>query len=131
MRKAVVSAVLGVLALGAGFGSFTVAGSAHVPQVSATCDLLTVNLTKYNDSGTNTVKVVIDEAVVEETEFDREFKKSYPVEGEGYDYKVYVTAHDDPDGTKGWTKTYKDHVAACPAPTDTPCLLYTSDAADE
>ncbi len=113
---------LGLVVLG---GFVAVSASAHTPDVTASCDALQVNLVKYNTGGTNTVVVTIDDKVVEDnTPFGASFSKSYdaPDKYTSYSYEVQVTAHDDPDGTRGWSKTFTGKSTACedeqpPAPT--------------
>ncbi|HWM06093.1 MAG TPA: hypothetical protein VNP92_27430 [Actinophytocola sp.] len=99
--------------------------SAHTPDIEASCTpdgtVLKVHLKKYNDNGENTVKVTDNETVLlDSTPFDSEFDQTF----DGLDatvahaFTVEVTAHDDPNGSNGWTKTMTADAEACvePAP---------------
>src|SRR5207342_1201311 len=90
-------------------GFVAVSASAHTPSVQADCDHLSVQLTSYNAGGANSVKVTINGDVVDENpNFGSSYNETFdaPDQYKSYDYVVEVKAHDDPDGTKGWTKTY-------------------------
>jgi uncharacterized repeat protein (TIGR01451 family) len=115
--RAWVSAVLAAALVVLG-GIVAVSASAHTPSVVADCDQLAVTLTSYNGSGTNTVKVTIGGDVVEDATFGASFQETYdaPDKYKDYAYEVAVTAHDDPTGSKGWTKTFTGTSKACKEP---------------
>lgn len=115
--RALVSAVLAAALVVLG-GIVAVSASAHTPTVVADCDQLAVSLASYNASGTNAVKVTIDEDVVDDTTFGASFHETYdaPDKYKSYAWEVVVTAHDDPNGSKGWTKTFSGKSKACHEP---------------
>jgi hypothetical protein len=100
--------------------------SAHKPDIKAECTdkgtVLQVNLEKYDSSGTNTVKVMDgDEVLLDTTEFGQSFSQAF----EGLDatvdhaFTADVKAHDDPDGSKGFTKVLTAEAKACVTPPPT------------
>jgi len=102
--------------------------SAHKPDIKAECTdagtVLQVNLENYDPNGTNSVKITDgDEVLLDTTEFGRSFSQSF----DGLDatvdhaFTADVKAHDDPDGSKGFTKVLTAEAAACvtPPPTTT------------
>ena len=100
-------------------GFVAVSASAHTPTVEADCDQLSVKLTSYSAGGANSVKVTINGDVVDENpDFGSSYNETFdaPDQYKSYDYVVEVKAHDDPDGTKGWTKTYTGKSTACTPP---------------
>ncbi len=109
---------LGLVVLG---GVVAVSASAHTPAVSKTCDKLTVSLKSYNSHGTNTVVVTIDGTEKANTSFSTQYVKSFdaPDRYTSFHYTVAVTAHDDPTGSKGWTKTFTGDSTPCERPVET------------
>lgn len=100
-------AALSVLALSLGMVAFTAApASAHTPNVSATCEALTVKLTQYQtkhgDQKPNNVKVWIDGTLVKNDDFGTSWSKtfSFPQDGEAHTYHVKVDAWDGHKGTQ-------------------------------
>jgi|tagenome__1003787_1003787.scaffolds.fasta_scaffold20953793_4 LPXTG-motif cell wall-anchored protein len=102
--------------------------SAHEPQIAAQCTdkgtVVAVKLVKYNDSGVNTVKVMDgDKVLLDTTQFGQNFEQAF----DGLDatvdhhFTADVKAHDDADGSKGFTKVLTADAAACvtPPPTTT------------
>ena len=99
--------------------------AAHTPRVSLTCeDGLRVNLTQYNGNGTNSVAVSIDGAPVAGSPFtfSGSFSQTFAAEPptEAHTATVAVTAWDDPNGNRGWTRTFELSIDACVEPTPTP-----------
>jgi LPXTG-motif cell wall-anchored protein len=115
----------------AGLIGFAGVASAHVPAVSAECagktTTLTVTLSKYDGSKTNTVKVTDGDTVLEDTQFKDEYssKKSpnsakFLVAGDvKHTFTVVVKAGDDPTGKKGFSFTEQKVVEACVTPPPT------------
>ncbi len=95
--------------------------SAHTPNISATCDALSVSLTNYNGlkGDANTVKVTIDDVVVAETAFAQGYVESFQFSDRtiAHTYSVEVSAHDDPDGSRGWSVDKTGSSAPCVEPT--------------
>jgi hypothetical protein len=99
--------------------------SAHTPRVSLTCeDGLRVNLTQYNNNGTNSVAVSIDGEAVDGSPFTfgGSFSETFAVdpETEAHTATVAVSAWDDPNGNRGWTRTFELSIDACVEPTPSP-----------
>jgi hypothetical protein len=121
--------VLGVgVAAAAALVGMAGTASAHKPDIKAECTdagtVLQVNLEKYDASGTNTVKITDgDQVLLDTTEFGQSFSQSF----EGLDatvdhvFTADVKAHDDPDGSKGFTKMLTAEAKSCvtPPPTTT------------
>lgn len=100
--------------------------SAHEPEIKAECTdagtVLEVNLKKYDASGVNTVKIMDgDEVLVDTTQFADSFQQAF----DGLDATVAhnftadVKAHDDPDGSKGFTKVLTAEAESCVTPPPT------------
>jgi len=102
--------------------------SAHEPQIAAQCTdkgtVVAVKLVKYNDGGMNTVKIMDgDTVLLDTTQFGQNFEQAF----DGLDatvdhhFTADVKAHDDVDGSKGFTKVLTADAAACvtPPPTTT------------
>ena len=100
--------------------------SAHKPDIKAECTdagtVLQVNLENYDQGGSNTVKITDgDQVLLDTTEFGRNFSQSF----EGLDatvdhvFTADVKAHDDPDGSKGFTKVLTAEAKACVTPPPT------------
>jgi LPXTG-motif cell wall-anchored protein len=121
MQLARVGAFLGAVTAAMAVSVFAAApAQAHTPVFTPGCEgensTLTVNLKDYQvrDGKTNTVKVTVNGEVVEDKSFEREFKETYTKPGDvDYVFTVEVTAWDDPDGNKGWTKDFQAEVPAC------------------
>lgn len=119
---------IGVAAAAALVGMAGTAG-AHVPKIKAECTddgtVLKVNLERYNDRGTNSVKVMDnDEVLLDTTEFGKSFKQTWEDLDATVDhvFTADVKAHDDPTGSKGFTVVLKAEAEACvtpPPPTTT------------
>ncbi|WAB82389.1 hypothetical protein OVN18_05135 [Microcella daejeonensis] len=78
----------------------------------------TVTTTPGTPATTNTVTVTIDGVVVERADFGKSFAKSYTY-GDKYvahSYSVAIIAHDDPTGSRGWTKTFTGTSTPCARP---------------
>lgn len=72
---------------------------------------------------TNTVVVTIDGVEVANTTFGTSYSNTFAFSDKyvAHDYSVAVTAHDDPAGYRGWTKTYTGASVPCDKPVvDTP-----------
>jgi uncharacterized repeat protein (TIGR01451 family) len=99
-------------------GFVATSASAHTPSVQADCDQLAVSLTGYNAGGTNRVVVTINGDVVDDSTFGTGYSDTFdaPDKYASFHYVVAVTAHDDPNGTEGWTKTFTGDSVACEQP---------------
>jgi len=117
IMRVVLSAALAFCLLAIG-GIVATSASAHTPSVTAICDELSVSLTNYNAGGTNRVVVTIDGDVVDDSQFGSTYTEVFdaPDKYTSYSYQVAVTAHDDPSGAKGWTKTFTGASKACNKP---------------
>jgi len=102
--------------------------SAHKPDIKAECTdkgtVLQVNLENYDSRGSNTVKIMDGETVLlDTTEFKQNFSQSFDNLDATVDhvFTADVKAHDDPDGSKGFTKVLTAEAKACvtPPPTTT------------
>ena len=115
--RALLSALLafGLVIVG---GAVAVSASARTPVVRADCDGVAVKLSQYNSSGINRVVVTIDGDVVDDAEFQTRYVETFdaPDKYTSYHYEVVVTAHDDPDATKGWTRTFSGDSTPCEQP---------------
>jgi LPXTG-motif cell wall-anchored protein len=100
--------------------------SAHVPEIKAECTengtVLRVNLKNYDASGENTVKITDgEEVLLDTTVFESNFDQTF----EGLDatvdhvFTADVKAHDDPDGSQGFTKVLTAEAASCVTPPPT------------
>jgi hypothetical protein len=125
---AAISAVgIGIAAAAALIGMAGTA-SAHEPQIAAQCTdkgtVVAVKLVRYDGNGMNTVKIMDNDTVLlDTTQFGGSFEQSF----DGLDatvdhhFTADVKAHDDPDGSRGFTKVLTADAAACvtPPPTTT------------
>src|ERR1044072_5594914 len=119
-------------AVGVGFAAAAVlvgmagTASAHEPQIAAQCTdkgtVVAVKSVKYNDGGMNTVKTMDgDKVLLDTTQFGSNFEQAF----DGLDatvdhhFTADVKAHDDPDGSKGFTKVLTADAAACVTPPPT------------
>jgi LPXTG-motif cell wall-anchored protein len=100
--------------------------SAHVPEIKAECTdegtVLQVKLKKYEPSGENTVKIMDgDEVLLDTTQFGDSFEQTF----DGLDatvdhaFTADVKAHDDPDGSKGFTRVLTAEAKSCVTPPPT------------
>jgi LPXTG-motif cell wall-anchored protein len=102
--------------------------SAHEPQIAAQCTdkgtVVAVKLSRYDGNGVNTVRITDgDTVLLDTTQFGGSFEQSF----DGLDatvdhvFTADVKAHDDPDGSRGFTKVLTATAAACvtPPPTTT------------
>ncbi|HEV7649192.1 MAG TPA: hypothetical protein VGP26_13625 [Actinophytocola sp.] len=118
---------VGVAAAAAIVGMAGTAG-AHVPDIQAQCtdqgSVVRVHLERYDGNGVNSVKVMDgDKVLLDTTQFQSDFDQTF----DGLDATVNhaftadVKAHDDPDGSRGFTKVLTAEAAACvtPPPTTT------------
>lgn len=66
----------------------------------------------------NSVKVWIDGAVVEDKFFGANYSNTFAFDNkyEAHDWKVQITAWNDPSGSKGWTKTRTGTSTPCEIP---------------
>jgi outer membrane biosynthesis protein TonB len=99
--------------------------AAHTPKVSLTCEYgLKVNLTQYNTNGTNSVAISIDgvPAAGSPFTFGASYVKTFAVEPPtaAHTALVVVSAWDDPNGNRGWSKTFQLSIDACVEPTPEP-----------
>ena len=115
--RALLSAVLAIGLVVVG-GFVATSASAHTPAVKADCDELSVSLINYNAGGTNRVVVTINGDVVDDSAFGSSYSEVFdaPDKYTSYSYQVAVTAHDDPSGANGWTKTFTGASKACNQP---------------
>jgi hypothetical protein len=129
-KRALIGGIIAAVIGGTGAAAIAVPAFAHTPSVVATCSSLDVNLTNYSnshqDDEVNTVTVTIDGAAVVPT---TDFGSSYTYHADlasdtAHTYDVNVTAWDDADGKKGYTKDFPGTTTACvtetPTPTPTP-----------
>jgi LPXTG-motif cell wall-anchored protein len=100
--------------------------SAHVPEIKAECTdngtVVQVSMKKYDASGENTITVMDgDQVLLETTPFGDSFEQTF----DGLDATVAhtftadVKAHDDPDGSKGFTKVLTAEAESCVTPPPT------------
>lgn len=121
MQIARAGAFLGALTAAVAASVFAAApAQAHTPVFTPGCEgeksTLTVSLKAYQVSGdkTNTVKVTVDREEVENRTFGHEFEAVYTRPGDvAHTFTVEVTAWDDPNGDRGWTKKFTPEVPAC------------------
>jgi hypothetical protein len=86
---------------------------AHTASVTAACTGLKVQLSAYT-VGQNHVTVTIDGAVVADTDFNTSFHQQWSwSSGVDHTYTVSVLAWDDPNGTRGWSKSWNGAFQAC------------------
>ena len=125
---AAISAVGVGIAAAAALVGMAGTASAHEPQIAAQCTdkgtVVAVKLVRYDGNGANTVKIMDNDTVLlDTTQFGGSFEQSF----DGLDatvdhhFTADVKAHDDPDGSKGFTKVLTADAAACvtPPPTTT------------
>ncbi|HEY7597221.1 MAG TPA: LPXTG cell wall anchor domain-containing protein [Actinophytocola sp.] len=112
--------------------------AAHVPDIKAECTdngtVLQVHLERYDDSGVNTVKVMDGDTVLLDTkQFGRSFDQTFDNLDATVDhvFTADVRAHDDPNGSKGFTRVLTAEAKACvtPPPTTTTEVPPTSSEA--
>ena len=112
-----VAGLLVMLLAAAGLVAGVSAANAHTPNVDASCYQINVDLKQYN--GTNTIYVEINgEPAVEKT-FGNSLVESYEFDDptKANTWTVIVTAHDDPNFTKGWSvKKENKTTTPCAAP---------------
>ncbi|MCX4746244.1 hypothetical protein OG455_12025 [Kitasatospora sp. NBC_01287] len=109
------AAAIAVAATGLLAGS----ASAHDSSVTETCSGLTVKLTDYNASVTNTITVVVDgKTLLDHQTFKTSFDQTFPVDPKHtavIDTKVAVVAGDDATGKHPtWTFTVTPQIPVCP-----------------
>lgn len=118
MRK-IISALCALAIASLGLVSLAAPASGHVPQVSTTCENLTVNLTNYQtkpgSATPNHATVVVDGVSVTDADFVQSYSNTFAFGNKfvSHNYTVTVTAWDDPEGTNGWTKTYTGTSTSC------------------
>jgi len=96
--------------------------SAHDLAVTANCDGVHVNLTKYNNTHPNHITVTIDGKVVHSGNFGKSYETTHDFTDAfiSHEWSVSVEAWDDPQGYKGFSKEFSGTVEACEeAPTTT------------
>jgi LPXTG-motif cell wall-anchored protein len=132
---------LGVVLTGAVAGLIGFAGvaSAHVPVISAECagktTTLTVTLSKYDGSKTNTVKITDGDTVLEDTQFKDSYSSKKSANADKFavasdvkhTFTVVVKAGDDPSGKKGFSFTEQKVVEACVTPPSTETTTTTTE----
>ncbi|MBN9151955.1 MAG: hypothetical protein J0H56_11140 [Micrococcales bacterium] len=99
------------------------AANAHTPNVSATCTTLSVNLQYYDSSVTNTVKVTIDNVVVDTNlDFGGHFTKNYTFSDKtvAHTWLVEYTAGDQ-------SKNPNANWSGSQSGTSTPCVSHDND----
>ncbi len=114
---AFVAGLLVLLLAGAGIVLGVSAASAHVPTIKADCYSLKVQLTQYN--GTNSVYVSINGEVKADQPFGNGYTQTFTFDDPTVvnTWTVIVTAHDDPQFTKGWSvKKENQTTTPCAAP---------------
>jgi hypothetical protein len=138
------SAALGLSLAGAGMIAAP-AAVAHTPAVSVDCDTLSVELTAYDSSGTdstpNTVTVSIDGTKADSEQFGREFSRAYllgdntrshsyevVVDAEGTAYDKHFIGSSNPCPAPAPVKDAAAAVAVTPATCDSPGRLVLGDA---
>ncbi|WP_157509308.1 hypothetical protein [Glaciibacter superstes] len=88
--------------------------SAHTPEVSSTCETLSVKLTAYEGSGNSTpnnVTVTIDGEEVDNVDFGQSFQKTYDFDDK-YEAHSYIVKID----AKGYDRTFENSSVPCEAP---------------
>jgi hypothetical protein len=86
---------------------------AHTATVNAGCNGLQVQLSAYS-AGQNHVTVTIDGGVVDDTDFNTSYHQQWAWSQQAdHTYTVSVLAWDDPNGTRGWSKTWTGSFKAC------------------
>lgn len=100
---------------------------AHTPSASMACEgeqdpqpILRVNLTQYN--GTNHVTIKVDGDTVVDEDFGNSWSTTLDAGSptKAHVAQVVILAHDDPTGSKGWSKTYDLEAPACQEPPPPP-----------
>ncbi len=109
--------------------------SAHVPDIKAECTdkgtTVRVHLENYDQRGANSVKIMDgDQVLLDTTEFGRSFDQSFDTLDAtvNHVFTADVRAHDDPDGSKGFTKMLRAEAAACVTPPPTTTTTTTTEA---
>jgi hypothetical protein len=115
-RKRLTALLASALAV-MGISALPIIASAHVPVVTLSCDganggpLLSVSLTLYNTSFTNSVVVKIDGVQVDSnTNFGSTFVNTYPA---GSPYVGHTAEADVVSTEPGWTHNYPVSADAC------------------
>lgn len=115
----VLAALVGaVLALGGAVLGVS-AASAHTPSFTTDCYGFSVKLDWYNGSADNTVSVVVNDAtVVDRAAFRGSYANAFAFSDPTVvnTWRVIVTAHDDPTGSRGWSFERQEQSVPCAAP---------------
>lgn len=96
--------------------------SAHTPKLDGDCSpegsWAKVELKQYNDKQDNTVKITLDDEVVVQESFRKEFSKAWDELDPTVAHlvQVDVKAWDDPDGSKKFSFTDEVNIEACVQP---------------
>ncbi|MCA5894126.1 hypothetical protein LEP48_12325 [Isoptericola sp. NEAU-Y5] len=92
MKRILAGVATTALALGGMLVATAAPASAHTPDASATCTTLSVNLGAYRGA---TVTVTVDGSAVATEQFDRNWSKSFPLDGStSHTWSIDVDAHD-------------------------------------
>jgi len=102
-----------------------VPAAAHTPTLKSGCvdgnAVLTVGLTRYDGSRSNSVAVEDNGRSVEDSGFRESFRRSYSEPGTvEHAFTVTVRAWDDSEWDRGWSFSRTLTVPACVTPTTTP-----------
>lgn len=116
MKRLVASAAATALALGAALVATATPASAHTPVVDADCSSLDISLWAYADRGkANEVTVIVDDEVVKEERFGRDFQGSVDLDPTtDHEWKVEVDAADS--SRYDWSE--EGTTTACPSDED-------------
>ncbi|ANZ42282.1 hypothetical protein BBK82_46525 [Lentzea guizhouensis] len=95
--------------------------SAHTDNVTAKCDVktgksyLTVGLTQYGSKKDNFLTITVDGTAKAPVAFRESFKtETWEFDATvEHKFKIDIKAYDDPDSTKGWSKSYDRSTTAC------------------
>ena len=93
---------------------------AHTWSVTHDCAGLNVVLRDYNTTGDNSLSITIDGQQVDIADFGRDHNESINWDPtQPHTYNVTVMAHDDLDGSIGWSFSVNDSQERCVNPTTT------------
>ena len=102
---------------------------AHTWSVTHDCAGLNVVLRDYNTTGDNSLSITIDGQQVDIADFGRDHNESINWDPtQPHTYNVTVMAHDDLDGSIGWSFSVNDSQERCVNPTTTTAPATTTTA---
>jgi hypothetical protein len=90
--------------------------SPEVQAKDAVYETVVVTPAQDADATPNTVEIIVDGASLGVAEFGTDGEWFVPLAGTGHTYEVRFVAWNDPDGSKGWTKTFTGTTEPCEQP---------------